>query len=55
MTPKPQPPLRWDIYRAAAKARWIGAVEAADEREAIEKAAEEFKIDASKLIAAQHP
>jgi hypothetical protein len=55
MTPKPQSPLRWDIYKAAAKARWIGTVEATDEREAIEKAAEEFKTDASKLIAARHP
>jgi hypothetical protein len=55
MTPKPQSLLRWDIYKAAAKARWIGTVEATDKREAIEKAAEEFKTDASKLIAAQHP
>jgi hypothetical protein len=55
MTQKPQSLLRWDIYKAAAKARWIGIVEAIDEREAIEKAAEEFKTEASKLIAAQHP
>jgi hypothetical protein len=32
---------------------WLGEVEAADEREAIEKAAKEFKVIASKLIAVQ--
>jgi|SRR5258707_14709318 hypothetical protein len=32
MTLKPPPLLRWDIYRAAAKAKWIGEVEATDER-----------------------
>jgi hypothetical protein len=43
---------RWDIYRAAAKAKWIGTVEAADA--AIKKAAKEFSIaDMKKLTAAQ--
>ncbi len=32
MTLKPPPLLRWDIYRAAAKAKWIGEVKATDER-----------------------
>ncbi|SRR5260370_14427834 len=55
LTRKPQPsqPTSWDIYRAAAKAKLIGTVEAVDERAAIEKAAKEFKTDASKLIAVQ--
>jgi hypothetical protein len=33
---KPPPTFRWDIYRAAAKAKWLGTVEAVDEDEAIE-------------------
>jgi hypothetical protein len=37
----------------AAKAKFIGTVEAIDEREAIEKAAAEFKQDPAKLIAVQ--
>jgi hypothetical protein len=45
-------PTRWDIYRAAAKAKWIGTVEAADERAAIE-AAREFKQEPAKLIAVE--
>ncbi len=55
LTRKPQPPSQqpvwWDIYRAALKAIWLGEVEAADEREAIEKAAEQFKVPPTKLIA----
>jgi 1,2-phenylacetyl-CoA epoxidase PaaB subunit len=47
----PQQPISWDIYRAAAKAKHIGTVEAPDEREAIEKAAKEFKQPATKLMA----
>jgi hypothetical protein len=49
---KPQaPPPLWDIYKAAAKAKPFGTVEAADADEAIEKAAKEYKVIASKLIA----
>jgi hypothetical protein len=51
---KPQPPgqpAAWTIYGAAAKGKLLGTVEAADEREAIEKAAREFKTDVAKLIA----
>jgi hypothetical protein len=44
-------PLSWDIYRAAAKGKWIGTAEATDERDAVEKAAIEFKTDAWRLIA----
>jgi hypothetical protein len=41
MTKKPEPPepIRWTIYKLAAKRLWLGTVEAADGREAIEKAA----------------
>src|SRR5215470_7607341 len=43
---------RWDIYRAAAKAKLIGTVEAADADAAIEIATKEFNIeDTKKLIA----
>jgi hypothetical protein len=37
---KPETPPRstaWTIYKVAAKQTWLGEVEAADEREAIEK------------------
>ena len=53
MARKPQPPqpVTWTIYRAARKAELLGTVEATDEREAIEKAAKEFKQDPAKLIA----
>ena len=44
--------MRWDIYRAAAKARWIGTVEAADADAAIKLAAKEYNVpDPRKLIA----
>ena len=50
----PQPTLRWDIYRAAAKAKWIGTVEANDADTAIKNAAKEFNIqDTKKLLAVQ--
>ena len=44
--------MRWDIYRAAAKAKWIGTVEAADADAAIKEAAKQFDVqDTKKLIA----
>ena len=49
--PKPPAPITWEIFKAAAKLRPLGTVEAADEAEAIAKAAAEFKVIASKLIA----
>jgi hypothetical protein len=55
MARKPQPLLSWDIYRAAVKAKCLGTVEATDADAAIAEAAKEFKMDASKLIAVQHP
>jgi hypothetical protein len=45
----------WDIYPAVPKAIRLGEVEAADEREAIEKAAEQFKQDPAKLIVVRRP
>ena len=47
----PSPPAIWTIYRAAKKAVRLGEVEATDEREAIKKAAEQFKTPATKLLA----
>ncbi len=49
--PEPPQPISWSIYRAAHKAIWIGEVEAPDEAAAIEKAAEQFKVPATKLMA----
>jgi hypothetical protein len=49
--PQPTPLPSWSVYRAAHKAIWIGEVEAADERTAIEKAPEQFKVPTTKLIA----
>jgi hypothetical protein len=51
---KPEPPkqpISWDTHRASAKAKHIGTVKAPDEREAIERAAKEFKQPATKLMA----
>jgi hypothetical protein len=41
----------WNIYRAAARARWLGMVVASHANEAIEAAAVEFRTDVKKLIA----
>jgi hypothetical protein len=48
---EPSQPTTWIIYKLAAKRVWIGEIEAADKREAVEKAAKEFRQHASKLIA----
>jgi hypothetical protein len=47
----PMPRFAWDVYRAAARARWIGQVVAGNANEAIEVAAIEFRTDVKKLIA----
>src|SRR5262249_30461106 len=49
MAKKSQPPkpIRWDIYGAVSKAKWIGEVEATDEFATIERAAEQFKVPAT--------
>jgi hypothetical protein len=41
----------WAIYRAIHRAVWLGTIEATDEADAIEKAAEKFKEDQAKLMA----
>ena len=45
----------WTIYKIAAKQVWIGAVEAATEAEAIEKAAAEFEQYGANLMAVRRP
>ena len=54
MERKPEPPpkpIRWSIYRIAAKAIRLGTVEAPDDATAIEKAPAEFKVPANRLMA----
>jgi hypothetical protein len=53
--PEPRQPTTLTIYKVAAKQTRLGEVEAADEREAVEKAAAEFRQHASKLIAVKRP
>jgi hypothetical protein len=48
---EPHPAPIWDIYPAIEKAIRLGDVEAADEAEAIEKAAEKFGQEPTMLIA----
>ena len=50
MAKKPEPP-KPTTYKIAAKAVRLGTVEAADEATAIEKAAAEFKVPATRLMA----
>ena len=49
--PEPPKPITWSIYKIAAKAVPLGTVEAPDEAAAVEKAAQEFKVDAWRLYA----
>jgi hypothetical protein len=49
--PDPPKPIRWTIYKIAAKAVSLGTVEAPDEAAAIEKGAAEFKVPANRLMA----
>ena len=48
--PEPPAPTTWDIFKAAAKLRPVGTVEAAVEAEAIVKAAARSKVIAGKLV-----
>lgn len=41
----------WDVYYAAARARWVGRVEASYADEAIQAAAVTFGVNVRKLIA----
>jgi hypothetical protein len=49
--PEPPKPIAWGIYKIAAKAVWLGNVEAPDEATAIDKGAAEFKVAANRLMA----
>jgi hypothetical protein len=51
--PEPPPLSTFDVFRVAHKAIWLGTVEAPDKSTAIEKAAQEFKTEAWRLLAAQ--
>ena len=53
MAKKPDPPQSsaFDIYKIAKKAVWLGIVEAPDKAAAVEKAAQEFKVEAWCLYA----
>jgi hypothetical protein len=48
---EPPKPTRWTIYTIAARQTWVGETEVANEHEAIQKAAEQFKQPATKLHA----
>jgi len=49
--PESPAPVRWEIFKIAKKSVWVGSVEAHDAATAVQKAAEEFKIDARRLYA----
>ena len=51
MPRKLEQPTSWNIYKVAAKAIWLGTVEAPGKKAAIEAAAKEFKTDAWRLYA----
>jgi hypothetical protein len=53
--PAPPKPIGWGIYKIAAKAVWLGNVDASDGGEAIAKGAEQFKVPATRLIATRRP
>jgi hypothetical protein len=48
------PQTTWTIYKLASRLQWVGTVQATDKREAIEKAAKEFRLDPAKLMAERH-
>jgi hypothetical protein len=47
----PPKPIRWGIFKIAAKAIWLGNLEAPDEATAIEKGSAEFKVPPNRLMA----
>ncbi len=49
--PESSKAIRWNVYKIAKNAVWLGDVEAADEATAMEKAAAEFKVSANRLMA----
>jgi len=48
---QPAPLPRWAIHKAAHRLIWVAEVEAQDEAAAIEEAAKELQLPATKLIA----
>jgi hypothetical protein len=48
---EPPKPLRWNVYKIASKAVWLGEVEAPDEATAMEKGAAEFGVPSKRLMA----
>jgi hypothetical protein len=49
---QPEPPqTTWTIYKFASRLQWLGTVQATDNRDAIEKAAKESRLDPAKLMA----
>jgi hypothetical protein len=48
---EPPKPTTWTVYKLAAKQIRLGTVEAPDEATAMERAAAEFKVLASRLMA----
>jgi len=49
---QPEPPqTTWIIYNLAQASNGSGTVQATDKRDAIEKAAKEFRLDPAKLMA----
>jgi hypothetical protein len=49
--PEPSKPIIWNVYKIASKAVRPGTIEAPDEASAMEKAAAEFKVPATRLLA----
>ena len=48
---EPPKPIIWNVYKIAAKAIFLGVIEAPDEVAALEKAAAAFKVPANRLMA----
>jgi hypothetical protein len=51
--PTTLPLYSFDVFRAVSKAVWLATIEAADERDAIERVASERDLPVNKLIAAR--
>jgi hypothetical protein len=49
--PEPTKPIGWNVYKIASKAVRLGEVDALGEAAAMEKAASEFKMPATRLMA----
>jgi hypothetical protein len=48
--PEPAKPITWNVYKIASKVVWLGAVEASDETDAMEKGSAEFNVPALMAI-----